>query len=1074
MKKILFHSLLFSMLLCPCVLFAQTNNSLESNFVHPENAVKTGVYWYWISGNISEEGVVKDLYAMKEAGIDRAQIGDIGTDASGKVRFGSDEWWNILHAALKTATKLGIEIGIFNSPGWSQSGGPWVKPEQAMRYLSSVKAEVKGGKEVEIELSKPDKNFQDVKVIAFPSVENHAVLMTDENTTVTSVPALQNLSALIDGNCTDQGVAFDKGTKSATIDYHIDKPFVLRGLKLYAGHKAINAKARLLVKKEGIYVPLAEFKIDRFNAELNVGFKPYAPIVISVPATKASDFRLELSDLTEASSLLETEFSSLPLVERYPEKTLAKMFQTPQPMWSDYQWRTQPVADDLSLLVNPAKVIDISSCLSGDRLTWKAPAGDWTVLRLGMIPTGTENGPATPEATGLETDKMSHKHIESHFNAFMGEILRRIPAEDRKCWKYVVEDSYEMGGQNFTDDFLQEFQHRYGYDPLPYLPVYEGYVVQSEEASDRFLWDLRRLIADKVAYDYVGGLRDISHKHGLSTWLENYGHWGFPGEFLMYGGQSDEIAGEFWSFGTLGDIENRVASSCGHIYGKTKIWAESFTSGGAPFNCYPAMMKERGDRFFTEGINNTLLHLYISQPYEDKEPGVNAWFNSEFNRKNTWFPQLDLFTTYLKRVNVMLQQGKNIADVAYFIGEDVPKMTGVTDPSLPKGYQFDFINAEVIERDMFVKDGLLTLPHGTQYRILVLPKLLTMRPEMLAKIKKLIEDGAVVLGPAPQRSPSLQNYPNADKQVKSMADELWSGLDGINVKAKKIGQGTLLEGMNMTEALQYINCPPDCKIADNAPLLYGHRNNGDLDIYFVSNQKDSLIEVYPEFRVNGKQPELWNAVTGTMRDLPGYRQTKSGTVVPLKLYPYESAFIVFRKASSADGNSDLSANYPSPKTIIPLSNGWKAMFDTNRRGPDTPVEFATLEDITLNKNFDVSHYSGTILYSKEFTLKKLPKEGSVILDLNDVGVMAKVKVNGQYAGGVWTAPYYVDISKWVKKGKNTLAIEVVTTWQNRLIGDSGLPESQRKTWTICNNYKPTDALQKSGLIGPVSLRITGD
>ena len=290
--------------------------------------------------------------------------------------------------------------------------------------LCACKSEVMNYQQTDAYLSRLNRKTEALKnKILNASSDIHAVLMTDENTTVTSVPALQNLSALIDGNCTDQGVAFDKGTKSATIDYHIDKPFVLRGLKLYAGHKAINAKARLLVKKEGIYVPLAEFKIDRFNAELNVGFKPYAPIVISVPATKASDFRLELSDLTEASSLLETEFSSLPLVERYPEKTLAKMFQTPQPMWSDYQWRTQPVADDLSLLVNPAKVIDISSCLSGDRLTWKAPAGDWTVLRLGMIPTGTENGPATPEATGLETDKMSHKHIESHFNAFMMKKL---------------------------------------------------------------------------------------------------------------------------------------------------------------------------------------------------------------------------------------------------------------------------------------------------------------------------------------------------------------------------------------------------------------------------------------------------------------------------------------------------------------------------------------------------------------------------------------------------------------------------------------------------------------------------
>lgn len=297
------------------------------------------------------------------------------------------------------------------------------------------------------------------------------------------------------------------------------------------------------------------------------------------------------------------------------------MFQTPLPYWHEYQWSVQPEVGDPSLVIDPGKVLDISAFLQGDRLIWKAPAGEWTILRTGMLPTGVTNSPADPEATGLEIDKMSRKHVEAHFEAFMGEIYRRIPAEDRACWKVVVQDSYETGGQNFTDDFLSEFQARYGYDPLPFLPAYEGYVVGSEDRSDRFLWDLRRLIADKVAYDYVGGLRDVCHKYGLTTWLENYGHWGFPGEFLQYGGQSDEIGGEFWSFGDLGNIENRAASSCGHIYGKQKISAESFTSGGTPFSCYPAMMKQRGDRFFTEGINNTLLHVYISQPSEEREPG---------------------------------------------------------------------------------------------------------------------------------------------------------------------------------------------------------------------------------------------------------------------------------------------------------------------------------------------------------------------------------------------------------------------------------------------------------------------
>lgn len=1072
MRKPLLKTLLCLSLMAPFAGSAQDHNALESGFIHPAEKVQTSVYWYWISGNISEEGVKKDLYSMKEAGINRAFIGNIGL---GEVKtpyktvpFYSEEWWRVLHAALKTATELGIEIGIFNSPGWSQSGGPWVKPEQAMRYLASVKAEVSGGKPVEVLLAKPGKDFQDVKVIAFPSVDKKAVRLSAAHTKVNSSPTMQNLSALMDGDKETALLFTEKSDKPVVIDFQSDQPFTLRSLQVYTAHHPIQSTARLQVKENNTYRTLAEFKIDRFNANPNVGFDPYAPVVISVPATTAGEFRLELTGITPQSGLSEVEFSSLPAVERYPEKTLAKMFQTPLPYWHEYQWPVQPEADDPALTVDPAKVLDISSSLQGDRIVWDAPAGDWTILRTGMLPTGVTNSPADPEATGLETDKMSRQHIEAHFEAFMGEIYRRIPAEDRKCWKVVVQDSYETGGQNFTDNFLQEFRERYGYDPLPFLPVYEGYVVESQDQSDRFLWDLRRLIADKIAYDYVGGLRDVCHKYGLTTWLENYGHWGFPGEFLQYGGQSDEIGGEFWSFGDLGNIENRAASSCGHIYGKQKISAESFTSGGTPFSCYPAMMKQRGDRFFTEGINNTLLHVYISQPTEAREPGVNAWFSSEFNRLNTWYPQMDLFTAYLKRVNYMLQQGLNIADVAYFIGEDAPKMTGIVEPELPKGYQFDYINAEVIERDLFVKDGLLTLLHGTQYRILVLPKLETMRPELLAKIKQLVEDGAVVLGTAPQRSPSRQDYGKADKQVQQLAGELWAGLDGRSVRAVKRGKGELLSGMSMAEALQHIGCVPDCRLAEDAPVLYGHRSAGEAEIYFISNQKDATIEVSPEFRVRSAQPELWDATTGRIRTLPAFGQTATGTVVPLKLHPYESAFVVFRKPAAKAEGTELHLNYPAMQTLVRLDAPWKVSFEEKRGGPAVPQTFEHLEDITQNDNTDIRHYSGTIWYETDFSLKKKP-EGELYLNLNDVGVMAKVKINGRYAGGVWTAPYRVNITDQVKKGKNKVEIEVVTTWMNRLIGDSALPEAERKTWTPCNSWKPTDALQKSGLIGPVSI-----
>mgnify|MGYP001529439862 FL=1 len=336
--------------------------------------------------------------------------------------------------------------------------------------------------------------------------------------------------------------------------------------------------------------------------------------------------------------------------------------------------------------------------------------------------------------------------------------------------------------------------------------------------SDRFLWDLRRLVADLVAYEYVGGLKEISNKHGLTTWLENYGHWGFPSEFLLYGGQSDEVAGEYWSEGTLGDIENRAASSCGHIYGKSKIWAESCTAAGNPFGRYPYVMKQRVDRFFTEGINASLLHLVIHQLDTPEEPGLAAWFGNEFNRKNTWFEQLDLFTDYLRRCNYVLQQGRYVADAAYFIGEDAPKMTGECNPPLPEGYSFDYINADILKNHAKVKDGRLVLDSGMEYSVLVLPNQDTMRPEMLKCIEKFVKDGLTVVGPAPVRSPSLEGYPQADAAVREIASTMWT--DGA--KVTELGKGRVFaSGTTMQEVFDAINLRPDLSVpaGEQMPLF---------------------------------------------------------------------------------------------------------------------------------------------------------------------------------------------------------------------------------------------------------------
>ena len=1040
---------------------------LESGFITPPDSILTSVYWYWISNNISEEGVIKDLESMKKAGINRAFIGNIGQDdvPYGNVKMLSEEWWKILHAALKKATELNIEIGIFNSPGWSQSGGPWVTAKEAMRYLNSSELRVTGPVKLNQKLAIPADSFQDVRVIAYPAPKGDLVFLNKTNGQVSSTPNVAGLTNVIDGDTTT-GVAIPAGG-TITIDLKANKPFTARSLTIKPTQSPMGANCELQVKEGDDYKSLIKFDINRTNPALNVGFHPYAPVVMSIPATTATDFRVIITGANNGSGLAEIALGAAPRVERYSEKTLAKMHPTPLPYWKDYQWRDQPVVDDPETIVKTAQVQDISQYMSADgTLTWDVPEGEWVILRMGMTPTGTTNSPASPEATGYETDKMSREHIEKHFEAHMGEILRRIPAEDRKTFRVVVQDSYETGGQNFTDNMIEEFKTRYGYDPTPYLPVYNGVVVGSEEESDRFLWDVRRMVADKVAYDYVGGLRDISHKYGLHTWLENYGHWGFPGEFLMYGGQSDEIGGEFWSEGELGDIENRAASSCGHIYGKRRISAESNTCAGNSFARYPGVIKQRGDRFFAEGINNTLLHVYITQP-DDRLPGVNAWFGNEFNRHNTWFSQMDVYTTYLKRANFMLQQGLNVADVAYFIGEDAPKMTGITDPALPVGYQFDYMNAEVIEKYMDVKDGKITLPHGTQYSILVLPKLETMRPELLSKIKELIQKGAVVLGPAPSRSPSLQNQPQADEQVKAMAAEIWGDVDGVNVKSRQYGKGMIMNGLTMEEAFAQIGVIPDCRIPDEAPVHYGHRTLANGEIYFVSNQSDETITVTPEFRVTGLQPELWAPVTGDIRKLTAFEQKEGATAVPLQLAPYESAFIVFMdKAGQPAGNS-VEVNYPAPVQITEVAGPWSVDFADKLRGPKDPVVFESLTDWTTNADDKIKYYSGTATYKNTFKLDEVPADKNILINLNDFVAMARVKVNGQEAGGVWTAPYKLDITDLVKQGDNELEIEVVNTWVNRLIGDQKLPEAERTTWTPCNPWRADSPLQKAGLIGPV-------
>lgn len=1050
-----------------------SRQALEQVFADPSD-VATGLYWYWVSGNVSPEGVVEDVRSMKKAGITRAYIGFQGLGGHeaprGPVYIQTPRWYECVRAAMRTATEEGIEIGVFNCPGWSQSGGPWISPEQSQRYLASVEVEVsRGGKDgLTIELPRPANYLEDVRVLATRKLPLATITAGIDSVSAENVT---DPGAMFDGNMSTSG-GFTADKASLTI-VPSKKDFTLRSVVMRT-ETPVRAAISVKALQDGEWKDVGTFGADRTNMMIEVGYDVLAPTAAALPETQGDAFRIDFQ-INQGCRIQELTVSEEPVVNVYADQILSKMFQTPLPFWEQYKWPASP-AYSTEAIVAPGEVIDLTANLDGDRLNLNIlPEGEWVVTRTYMAPTNVPNSPALEgDGKGLEIDRWNQDVLKHHYDSFIGDIMRHVPAEERTTWKYIVSDSYERATQNFGDDFIEYFKTRFGYDPTPYLLTFNGRVVGSAELSERFLWDVRRMIADRLAYDHIAGLRDLANKDGLKLWLEPYGHWGFPGEFLMYGGQSDEVSGEFWSEGSLGDIENRAASSVAHTYGKGKCWAESFTCGGNEYGRAPRTMKQRGDRFFTEGINASLLHLMISQPDETRIPGINCPFGNEFNRKNTWFSHMDLFTDYLKRTNHMLQQGNYVADVAYFIGEDAPVMIGTVDPALPQGYQYDFINAEVIEKALqATPDHKLTLPHGTSYRLLVLPPLKTMRPELLRKIKTLVENGAVVLGPKPLRSPSMQNYPQADIEVREMADYLWGEGDEPLTGVRNIGKGMVINGLDMQQVFDLIGVTADFahSAGKDADIRYAHLATPDRDIYFVANQQDTPREFSAVFRdAKGRQPELWNAIDGTHRNLEAFNEINGRMNVPLRLEPMESAFIIFEKplSPSETGATGIVANYPVAEELLTVSTPWKVTLKP-MVGKGKSFEMTKLADLSKSEDDYVRHFSGTATYKTTVKLSSLPAGKRIMIDLGNVREMAKVKINGKYAGGVWTAPYTIDVTDLIKKGKNEIEIDVVNTWVNRLIGDSRLSDDERETWSYYRTHTPKSPLQSSGLLEDVKI-----
>jgi hypothetical protein len=720
-----------------------------------------------------------------------------------------------------------------------------------------------------------------------------------------------------------------------------------------------------------------------------------------------------------------------------------------------------PATGDVKL----SDCVDITSKMKPDgTLAWSVPAGDWSILRFGHTTTGKTPHPMPDGIEGLECDKLSAKASAFHLQHVIDAIHQNLPQPDCKAFAHILFDSYEAGPQNWTEDFAQEFKTLRGYDPIPWLPVMAGKKVGGPLAK-RFQWDMNQTVSDLFMQNNFGVFQKMLKDAGLRMCFEPY-----KGQFdtITATALCDTPMGEFWTHAQKGII--RAVPAAAQANGSRIVGAEAFTGNPivSQWTETPAFLKRPGDAAICSGVNQFYLHEWTLQPFDDGvKPGVTAgWWGTHFGRNQTWFAQGKGWFDYLSRCSAVLQHGEVVSD---FCTLEYPEDGG------------DALSYTLFQ-ECTVDDGKVVTPTGRKYSLLVLPPDSTdMLPEVAAKLKSLVADGAVILGPKPNASPSLGDFPKCDADVSSIADELWGDTSQAKTHEHDFQKGKVYSGLPIAACLTAIRLEPDVTIQSPATnqIVSIHRRDGDADIYFLANLDTHPMSVHASFRVSGKVPEFWHPVEGTQETAGSWKENAGRTEVPFDLGPNESLFVIFRRAignsdfvvsgqtaaesnahlfSSLDGHLHLQSavagwyelayssgrvqpvEIPTLPAAQELSGSWEVHFQKNVGAPDS-VTLDQLRSWTDNSDPGVRYFSGSAVYSKDFDLSAdfAKPNQRVILDLGDVDDLASVNVNGHDLGVIWLAPFKVDVTDAVKAGSNHLEITVTNTWRNRLIGDEQQP-----------------------------------
>ena len=1059
---------------------------LADRFRAPSDEARPQVWWHWMNGNVTKEGITADLEAMKAIGIGGAHIFDVNIHIpKGPIGFNSPAWYDHVRWAAHEAKRLGLELGLSNCSGFSSSGGPWVTPEDSMKRLVWTEMSVKGaaagwGQPALPPFAETNGFYRDVAVVAFRAPR--AVHLKDV-----------------------AGKTVRKEPLRITVSF--DEPFraTMLGIRIESRSWSDDCPVRVEASDDGkTYRTILERRIySQLSGKVDTSLRN-----LVLPETTARHYRVTAMPRRGLPCTLhDIDLGRWGGLENLPLKTFT--FKAERFSLSDTSERGRAEKDEAVL-----EVLDLTDKLRADgTLDWRAPEGEWRILRFGCAAMGVKTRPATPGGEGLETDKLNAESTRRHFNAYIGSLMKAL-GSDRDAINTVLVDSYEVGAQNWTQGLERIFRERLGYGIVPYLPVFAGYVVKNVETSERFLFDFRRLVADLFAENYGDEMARLCHANGLTFSLEPHGD--FASDDLRYGQEADIVIGNFWSGakGTVNPGVERLVASIAHVWGRRYVGSEAFTAQPKGWLRTPAHLKAQGDYAYCLGVNRIIYHRYAHQPWTNPTsvPGMTMGpWGMHFERTQTWWHLAKDWVTYQTRCQQMLQEGRFVADVALFCGEEAPNsLIGVE--SVPKGHGFDGCASAAVKA-MRVEKGELVLPSGMRYRMLAVPDSCRTSPEMLRVLENLKAAGATVV---------------------------------------KFGE--------VKDALVRKGIPPDFRCPQNG-VSYIHRRYEDgEDAYFVAWQGTTGTTVRCSFRQEGRTPELWNPETGETADAPEWSIRDGRTEVTLDFDPSGSVFVVFRRpAKDVMGASRRTRQKTLQEQA--LTGGWDVTFPSGWGAPEK-LHLDRLCSWTDVPDDGVKYFSGTATYEKladgrcfippwriratppvsggelensplradppvsggelenspskiegvvedrgSMTHDQRPTNTKIILDLGDVREFAEVTVNGVSYPVLWKPPFRVDITDAVCQPPTNnyqlsttnyqldISIRVTNLWPNRLIGDEHLPSDRewtpgrswlkeipdwvkrgersptgRHTFTTWHHWKKDDKLLTSGLLGPVVLR----